>query len=347
MSIEDGLRRVTGAVRERIPELYEAIRLRLQAETPDYSLAGNEQLSTAESATITASLHDVLDYLADPASGPVRASNEALREVRMAARAGVSLQLLLRGSRVAQSATWDFLLEEAHRLIERDAERIVVLRRASAQHFAWNQIVSDAIVEAFEQESSANVLQSRERRKLSTLNAVLAGLPVDTAELDYTFDGLHLAARVAGAPSEAVAAAAATKTGTRALVATYPGGDGVFWLPWSARYGAPAERLGKLDWPAGARIAFGAVGAGVEGFRLSYRQAGDARTVAETLDRSVVWYDEIMLEALAVHDPVATRGVGGGRRTPPPRAGVAAHRRVGNRPPLLGAGGERRRAAPP
>lgn len=307
MSIESELRQVTDAVRERIPELYDMIRSRLQTEPLEYSMAGNEQLSAAESEAITASLRDVLDYIADGSTGSVRASNEALREVRLAAQAGVSLQPFLQGSRVAQSVTWDFVLEEAHRLIEDGSERVAVLRRASAHHFAWNEIVFSAIVEAFEQESSVYALQSRERRKMSTLNALLAGLPVDTAELEYTFDGLHLAAQVWGAPPDSVARLIGARAGRRPLVGVTLQGDGYVWVPWSARLGTPSERLAGIDWPDGARVAFGAVGEGLEGFRLSHRQAGEARTVAEALGLVEVRYDDVVLETLAMHDLPATR----------------------------------------
>ncbi len=307
MSIESGLRQVTDAVRERVPELYDVIRRRLQTEPAEYRLAGNEQLSVAESEAITASLRDVLDYIAVGSAGSVRASNEALREVRLAARAGISLPLFLQASRVAQSVTWDFVLEEAHRLLEDTEERVAVLRRASAHHYGWNEIISGAIIEAFEQESSVYALQSRERRKMSTLNALLAGLPVDTAELEYTFDGLHLAAQVWGSQPDAVARLIGVKEGRRPLLGVTAQGDSYVWLPWSARQGKPSERLAGIDWPAGARVAFGAVGAGLEGFRLSHRQAGEARIVAEALGLAEVWYDDVVLETLAMHDLPATR----------------------------------------
>lgn len=307
MSIESGLRQVTDATRERVPELYDLIRSRLQSEVPDYSRAGNEQLSAAESETITASLRDVLDYIADGSSGSVRASNEALREVRLAARAGASLQDLLLTSRVAQSTTWDCVLEEAHRLIDEPAQREAVLRRANANHFRWNEFISAAIVEAFEQESSLYALHGRERRKLATINALLAGQPVDTAELEYTFERSHLAARVWGGAPDHVAQAVRERVGGRPLVVAKPGGDGFLWIPWSARFGAPAEVLGELELDGETRVAFGAVGEGLEGFRLSHRQAGEAKAVAEALDMRQVWYDDVVLEALARHDLAAVR----------------------------------------
>lgn len=307
MSIDSGLRRVTDAVRERIPELFDVIRNRLQQETPDYSSAGNARISAAESDTIAASLRDVLDYIADPSGNPVRASNEALREVRLAAHAGVSLQILMAGSRIAQDATSAFILEEAHRLIADDAVRIAVLRRASAHQFAWNRVVAEVIIDAFASESTVYALQSRERRKVSTVNALLAGLPVDTGDLEYTFDGGHVAARVWHGAPDAVTAALRSHLNVRPLMVTHPNGEGDIWMPWPARLGAPAGRLAAVILPAGARVAFGGLGEGIDGFRSSYRQAGEARRVAEALDLERVCYDEVMLEAVAMHDMAATR----------------------------------------
>ena len=160
MLIQDGLRRVADAVRERLPELHDLMGARLRVATPSYPSSANEQLGAAYSETITASLRDVLEYLADGRSAAIRISNPTLREVRLAAQAGVELQVLLQGSRTAQATLWQFVLEEAHRLIPDATERMAVLRNASANHFAWNDAISVAIVEAFQQENTAYALQS-------------------------------------------------------------------------------------------------------------------------------------------------------------------------------------------
>lgn len=307
MLIQDGLRRVADAVRERLPELHDLMGARLRVATPSYPSSGNEQLGAAYSETITASLRDVLEYLADGRSAAIRVSNPTLREVRLAAQAGVELQVLLQGSRTAQATLWQFVLEEAHRLIPDATERMAVLRNASANHFAWNDAISVAIIEAFQQENTAYALQSSNRRRITVLRALLADLPVDTAVLDYPLSGSHLAAQVWGSAVPAAIDALAAATNSRPLAASLPDGVSWVWLRWPQRAGRPVDVLTAAELPPGACIAFGALGTGADGFRLSHRQAGDARAVAIALDRPLVWYDDVVLEAHALHDLAAVR----------------------------------------
>jgi len=307
--IEQGLRQLTDATRERIPEIYEEIRRRLRAEAHTEGAPDNPQLSSAESDTILASLNDVLTHISDPNSPLTRASNEALREVRVSVQAGVGLHDLLHASRIGQSVTWSFLLDEAYRSIPDTQERAAVLRHASARQFAWNDAVSTAIVEAFQQQSAAYALQSHERRKMATLNSLLAGLPVDTAVLDYSLRGQHLAAIVSGASPESVARTIGQhmKMSLRPLVASTPNGMGFLWIPWPRRSGQPKDELGGMSVLDGAHLAFGTVNEGLEGFRVSHRQANEAHNVGKALGLPVTWYEDTSLEALALHDTAAAR----------------------------------------
>ncbi|ELT44874.1 PucR family transcriptional regulator [Arthrobacter nitrophenolicus] len=305
MTIEEGLDELSAAVKARIPEIYDCIRARLQYAYEDYSTATrNSSLTEAESETITASLRDVLEYIGQGRVGATRASNETLREVRLAARAGVDLHHLLRGSRAAQATLWEFILEEAHRIIIDPLQRSKVLRHASASHFAWNDRVSASIIETYQMESTAFSRQSQNRRKLSTLRALLAGLPIDSTVFSYNLSGRHLAAVVSGEGVEAVARTFGAASRIRPLVITAEDETGYIWAEWSNRLPSPQVVLADAL-PKDTRIAFGTLSEGVDGFVVSHRRALEAESVAQKLGTQVTWYEDVMLEALATRDLAA------------------------------------------
>ncbi|MFB9651596.1 PucR family transcriptional regulator [Pseudarthrobacter oxydans] len=305
MTIEEGLDELSVAVKARIPEIYDCIRARLQYAYEDYSTATrNASLTEAESETITASLRDVLEYIGQGRVGATRASNETLREVRLAARAGVDLHHLLRGSRAAQATLWEFVLEEAHRIIADPVRRSKVLRHASASHFAWNDKVSASIIETYKMESTAFSRQSQNRRKLSTLRALLAGLPIDSTVFSYNLSGRHLAAVVPGESTEAVARTLGTASRIRPLVITAEDETGYIWAEWSNRLPSPQVVLANAL-PKDTRISFGTLSEGVDGFIVSHRRALEADSVAQKLGTQVTWYEDVMLEALATRDLAA------------------------------------------
>lgn len=296
------------ALKARIPEIYDSIRARLQYEYTDYSPAErNPTLTSAEAETVAASLRDVLEYIGQVKPGPTRASNETLREVQLAARAGVDLHHLLKASRAAQSTLWEFLLEEAHRTIADPGQRSKVLRHASASHFAWNDEVSASIIQTYQMESSAFSRQSRNRRKLSTLRALLAGLPIDSTVFSHNLSGRHLAAVVSGGGIEEVTRALGTVARIPPLLIIGEDDTAYVWVEWSSRLPSPQEALSAISIPENAQVSFGTLNEGLEGFVISHRRAMDAQAVARELKRRITWYEDVIVEALAMRDLAAVR----------------------------------------
>lgn len=306
MTIEEDLGELSAAVKARIPEIYDCIRSRLQYEYTDYSSAErNPSLTAAEAETVAASLRDVLEYIGQVRPEATRASNETLREVQLAARAGVDLHHVLKASRAAQSTLWEFLLEEAHRIIADPAQRSKVLRHASASHFAWNDEVSASIIQTYQMESNAFSRQSRNRRKLSTLRALLAGLPIDSTVFSYNLSGRHLAVVVTGEGIEEVARALGSVARIPPLVINAEDETGYMWVEWSSRLPSPLEAVSAISLPKGARVSFGTLSEGLDGFVTTHRRALETDAVAQRLARRVTWYEEVIVETLAMRDLAA------------------------------------------
>ena len=57
----------------------------------------------------------------------------------------------------------------------------------------------------------------------------------------------------------------------------------------------------------GSRVSFGTIGEGMAGFVVSHRRALEADSVAQKLGKQVTWYDNVMLEALAMRDLSAVK----------------------------------------
>lgn len=306
MTIEESLGALAAAVRARVPEIYDSIRTRLQYEYgDDSSMVRNPSLTAAEAETVTASLRDVLEYIDQEGASVTRASNETLREVQLAARAGVDLHHLLKASRAAQSTLWEFFLEEAHQLIDDPGQRATVLRHASARHFAWNDKVSASIIDTYQTENTAFSRQSQNRRKLSTLRALLAGLPIESSIFSYNLSGRHLAAVVSAGGGKIVARALGSVSKITPLVITDEDETDYIWVEWPSRLPSPREAVYNMVLPKGVRASFGTVSQGRDGFVASHRRATEAGMVAQELGRGMVWYEDVMLEALAMKDSVS------------------------------------------
>jgi hypothetical protein len=161
------------------------------------------------------------------------------------------------------------------------------------------------MVRAYEQERES-LFRDRERRKSDLVRDVLDGMPVDTSRVTYNLRGEQLAVIGWGvAPHETVQSWAESLGCT---VLSVPGtGDAVFaWLE------GPPERLAEVVTksftpPAETYLALGAPAPGVEGFRMSHRQALEAYRVARIQPRAVTTYRDVALEALVVREPQAAR----------------------------------------
>ena len=305
MLIDEGLQRVVSAVRARLVEVYEAISTRL--EIPGTSSPGAAPREAAEAEAIRASLRDVLDHIEGRQQSPQRISNATLRETHLAVEIGVPLALLLQRSRVAQSTLWEFVLEEAHSQLADLELRLSVLRRAGANHFAWNEAIAAEVIEAYERQSAQPMVQSADRRRYAAVRALLAGLPIDLAELGHPLIGRHVAAVVWGSSSEAVVSLLTRQLGGRPLVVTASDTALWVWWPWTSSRRHVAEAVRGVRLPLGSHVAFGSVGEALMGFRLSHRQALEARKVAMALTNNVVHYEDVALEAQVLHDPAAVR----------------------------------------
>jgi hypothetical protein len=307
VTTDDDLRSIAQAMRARVPELVEQIQRRSRSEVPQYYAGDDPGLAALEAPAIADSLHDILDGLAEGLEAPQQVPPGALREAKSAAQAGIDLNDLIRTYRVGQAVTWDCLMEVSNASITEPGQRLEVLRRAAAYHFDWNDTVVAGVIEAYQQEYKTFYFKSRDRKRRAVIRDILRGLTVDAASLNYSFRGQHLGIVAWGEAAEAAVQQVGKLLGGEQVSIAGTSGTVVSWV----HHAQLSSRMVRLDArfvpPDGSFIAIGDIAAGVDGFRMTHRQAWQAYRVGRILLSPFTRYCDVALEALVLRDTQSAR----------------------------------------
>jgi PucR C-terminal helix-turn-helix domain/GGDEF-like domain len=222
-----------------------------------------------------------------------------LGQARVAARAGVSLDTVLRRYVAGHSLVIDVLVEEAERAeLERAADLQGLLR---AQAAVFDRLLA-AVSEEHRREGKSRPCTSEERRR-ERVRRLLAGELLDTSELGYELDTHHLGLMAKGEGITEAIRETAKRLDRRLLAVS--GEEGEIWAWLGARRpvdpGETSTLLSELL-PAGAFLSVGEPGEGLAGWRLTHRQAEAALPIAERGEEPLVGYAEVALLASALQD---------------------------------------------
>jgi len=307
MSIEGDLQAVAAAVRGRIPALAAAIEHEIAVQVPELRRKDDPELAETEGPSILSALTSIVEGLVSGRRPPERASEAALREARAAAQAGLNLHSLLRTYRVGQSIMWDAILEETLTVIDSDQRRVAVLKQASDYHYAWNNKVTESVIAAYQAEHDAFFFRSQDRKRRAVVNDILRGVPADTQHLGYNLRTDHIALVAWGRAPEANIRSLAVALEARHLTVSGTASAHLGWIGATALERALEERPEAMKAMPGTFLALGDVGQGIEGFRLSHRQAWQAYRVSRLRPKPIVRYADVALESLLLRDRQAVR----------------------------------------
>ena len=302
-SLEQAGSAIVTRLRGRLPELEAAVATRVHAIADPRDVADPSYLHSLNSA-LTAALEYALVAIElgerrTPGIPPALPA-----EARLAARAGVPLDTVLRRYVSGNALLGDFLVEEA----ERAEVPTSVLRRLLRRQATLLDRLLETIGEEHVREAKSWPSSSSERRR-ECVKSLLAGEQVDHSELGYDLDGHHLAlmAKGEGAP-EAMRLLAEGLD--RRLLAVCREEEPIWacWLggrrPLEARQALQA--LGEIPLDR-VVVTVGEPGEGLSGWRLSHRQAKAALPIAERRGEAILHYaDVVLLTSILRDDLVST-----------------------------------------
>lgn len=288
-------------VHERRGELESAALARIQAisdpadvKDPEYA-AGLREAVTAGLAYALAAIEAPRRSPPSPEPVPV----QLLAQARNAARSGISLDTVLRRYFAGYTLLGDFLVQAA----DEGSVPASGLQRAMRGEAALFDRLVASVSDEYTREVDGHSHTAQERRA-DQVRMLLGGELVDTAELHYEFDAWHIGAIAVGPGAQVAIRELAKALGRRLL--TVCADDGAIWA-WFGGMRRLASRellLADWSWPGSGVLAFGEPGQGLEGWRLSHRQAKAALLVARVGSERQTAYADVALVAAMLQDEV-------------------------------------------
>ena len=162
-----------------------------------------------------------------------------------------------------------------------------------------------AVAEEYTREAERARTHDAEARRAARVKALLAGERVDSGALGYPLDDWHIA-MVADGPVAPPAVRGLAAALDRRLLVVGTGDEAYwYWLGGRRRVGATELLQAAAEWTTAIAIGVGELAVGVEGWRLSHRQAKAAMSVARRRG-STTRYSDVALLTSCLQDEVLT-----------------------------------------
>lgn len=222
-----------------------------------------------------------------------------LSQARLAARNGVEIDTVLRRYLAGHTLLGDFVMQEVESLGLRGDDLKRLLRTQAA---LFDRLLA-AVTEEHSREGGARFASSEERR-VQRVQSLLDGELVDAATLQYDFGAHHLGAVAAGREVGEALRDLAAAIDRRLLLVRHD--EEIVWAWFGGRRelepGALEHAIGARGWPSDAFLALGVPATGLDGWRLTHRQAKAALSIALRGAKPVVRYADVALLSSMVRD---------------------------------------------
>jgi len=330
----EGARNLAERLRERREEIEQTLVARVYAIS-DPAEVGDPEYALGLRTAIAAALQYALACLGQSETTRPPLPDELPVQARAAARAGVSLDTVLRRYFAGYTLLTDCLVREA-----RDGS-VDLAEAMRAQAELFDRLIA-TVTEAYVEEAQGRSVTTGQRRA-ELVRRLLAGELVDARGLGYELGEWHLGI-VASGPgiTEAIRDAAARLD--RRLLLVHSRAE-LIWAWLGARQRLETEELlpglGSLRRRRDVQLAIGEPGRGALGWRLTHRQALAAFPMARRGEINVltysdgallasVWKDDLLAESLRKRymTPLADERDGGAVLRATLRAYIRAGRHV-------------------
>lgn len=306
MSMDQQIELVAQGLRARAGSIVDEELRRMRQEAPAFFGSDDPDFVAAYTGSCVAHLGVLLDQVVAGRDIPESLPPAAIEETRTVAQWGISLEALIQTYRTAHAVIWEQTMEVVEDVIADPADRAQALILVSRFLFAYTDRMVALLAQVYESERMS-LFHDRDRRKRQLVRDVLEGLPIDQTKLPYLVSGVHVAAVATGAGADGVLRQIAAKVGVTALAVPGPSGSVWAWLGGSAlRSEKVLERVVEMV-PTSVYVGFGDVAEGVEGFRISHREARQAYRIGRRLSSHVVRYGEVALMSLTTMDESLAR----------------------------------------
>jgi hypothetical protein len=311
-SVQDLHADVVGRLRARQGELVEAIFARVQAGGLAGSSEGDAEYVVGLRAAVAVAVEYGLEGIEHGEEWAGAIPVAMVEQARRAACTGVSLEVVLRRYVVGHTLLAEFVVEEVDRG-DQPAERSALRGALRALASVLDRLLSAVTREYGDELARAG--RSPERRRGERVSRLLDGGAPEHSEFDYEFAGWHLGLIAGGRGALRVVQGLAAAVDRRLLSVAH-GQERVWaWLGGGEPFAVDDVEL--LLAPAGTAAGVGVVLAvgeparGIQGWRLTHRQAQAALLVALRGPEPprVTRYSEVALLAFALKDEALARSL--------------------------------------
>jgi hypothetical protein len=295
----DARARVAARLRERLPEIQAAVATRVYAIADPHEVADPAYVEGLKAALAAA-----VEYrLAVLELGERRAPavpEVLLAQARLDARDGVVLETVLRRYFAGNTHFGDFLAEEA----ERAEVPSTTLRSLLREQATLGDRLLAAVSAEHAREAANRPSGNAAERRREIVKSLLAGELVDHSEIEYDFDGHHLALMAKGEGAEEAMRELAARLDRRLLIVRRE--EEAKWACWlggrSELDAAEALRALRELHPKAAFVTLGEPAEALAGWRFSHLQAKAALAIAERRRQPLLRYAEVAVLAAVLRD---------------------------------------------
>jgi DNA-binding PucR family transcriptional regulator len=323
-NVGDLLAAIAGSLRPELPSLCEALIDQMVREMPE--LASDRSVEELLNSSVTANVSRILEVFEQGLeNADLEAPAAAVEYARRLAQRGVPTNALLRAYRLGQAG---FMQRMLHGIAAQSLKPDVVVAASielSAITFTYIDRLSEQVFAAYQQERDRwmrNRGAVRSARAMSVLANGAADIDEAEKALGYPLRQSHRGVVVwsdDGAPDadrlthleRVIGKLAEHYRSDRAPLVIAPDDSTIWaWLPTSSKTAATVPSTPVVA-DAGVWIALGSPAPGVDGFRLTHRQARQAQIVAMAADAEhrtrITESEQAGLVALMVSDLDAVR----------------------------------------
>ena len=295
-------------LRARRPEIEETIFARVREIGLDSAIGEDAEYVAGVRATVAEAVDYFLVSTEQDEEWLGSIPPAAVAQARRDARYDVSMETVLLRYNAGHSLIVDFIMQEAER-IDLLGQGIALRHVLRTQGSLLLDHFTSSIASEYQQERE-RAAHSSELRRMERVQRLLAGGRVDSVELGYELDAWHLALIAMGARAGETVGRLAAGLGRDLLSVSRSEQTVWAWFGGQRRLAAAdLERPLSAKVAPGVSLAIGEPGRGIDGWRLSHRQAQAAILIALHRPQRPTRYADVALLAAVLRDRELARSL--------------------------------------